>query len=146
MVTPGSVAERLIELRGHQSRRSFAEVLGITESTLRNYEQGTSLPNSATLGDICKKLRISLDWLILGEGPKEKDFSEKNKQIDRGIITDVIEVLEQFLIEENAKLPPKAKAEAVYQLYMMAVEEEAEAKKALKIGRLLNSLTQEKAG
>jgi transcriptional regulator with XRE-family HTH domain len=64
-----TVASRLIILRGEQSRRSFATEMGVTESTLRNYEQGASLPNADFLGTVSKKLRISLAWLILGEGP-----------------------------------------------------------------------------
>lgn len=36
---------------------------------MRNYESGASLPSSDLLESICKKLRISAEWLLLGEGP-----------------------------------------------------------------------------
>lgn len=63
------ISERLIFLRGSVARRPFAEQLGITESTLRNYEQEKSSPNAETIEIICKKLRIAPEWLILGTGP-----------------------------------------------------------------------------
>ena len=63
------ISERLIFLCGSVARRPFAEQLGITESTLRNYEQEKSSPNAETIEIICKKLRIAPEWLILGTGP-----------------------------------------------------------------------------
>ncbi len=64
----GTIASRLRLVRGEQSRRSFAKRLSIKESTLRNYEQGASVPNADFLVTICKKMRISSRWLLLGEG------------------------------------------------------------------------------
>lgn len=59
-------------MRGDKSRRFFAEELGTKESTLRNYEQGSTQPTADFLVDVCKKLRISPAWLLVGEGPMEK--------------------------------------------------------------------------
>lgn len=70
-----SVAERLIALRGTKSRRSFAEELGTKESTLRNYEQGVTQPTADFLRDICKNLRVSPHWLLLGEGSRHEPGS-----------------------------------------------------------------------
>lgn len=63
------ISERLIFLRGSIARRPFAEQIGVTESTLRNYEQEKSSPTAETIETICKKLRIAPEWLILGTGP-----------------------------------------------------------------------------
>lgn len=62
------LSKRLIALRAGSSRREFARKLGITESTLRNYEKGASIPDAQFLADICKKLQISPEWLLLGSG------------------------------------------------------------------------------
>lgn len=64
------IAERLIALRGSRSRRSFAEEIETRESTLRNYEQGLTQPTADFLENICLKLRISPQWLLLGEGDR----------------------------------------------------------------------------
>lgn len=63
-----TIANRIKFLRGTTSRRVFAKELDLQESTLRNYEAGSSLPNSDLLQIICKKLRISPVWLLMGEG------------------------------------------------------------------------------
>lgn len=62
------LAERLISLRTGLSRREFAKSLGITESTLRNYEKGASSPDAQFLAEICKKMRLSPEWLLFGTG------------------------------------------------------------------------------
>lgn len=37
---------------------------------MRNYEKGASIPDAQFLTEICKKMRISPEWLLLGIGPK----------------------------------------------------------------------------
>ncbi|WP_446424110.1 helix-turn-helix domain-containing protein, partial [Mailhella sp.] len=44
-----NIASRIISLRGKLSRRPFAKKIGTTESTLRNYEKGVSLPDAQIL-------------------------------------------------------------------------------------------------
>lgn len=63
-----TISKRLQLLRGEKSRRSFAELLGIPASTLKNYEQGDTSPPLETLELVCEKLCISRRWLMLGEG------------------------------------------------------------------------------
>lgn len=60
------LAERLISLRTGLSRREFAKSLGITESTLRNYEKGVSSPDAQFLTELCKKMNLSPEWLLFG--------------------------------------------------------------------------------
>ncbi len=64
-----TIGQRLQALRGKISRRSFAETLDLTESTLRNYESGLSLPNSNLLAKICETIGIEPRWLLTGQGP-----------------------------------------------------------------------------
>ena len=63
-----TLQDRLRQLRGPASRRSFADRLGTTESTLRNYEQGKSSPNSEFLAEVVKVLRVEPKWLLTGQG------------------------------------------------------------------------------
>lgn len=65
------LASRLIKLRNGQARRAFAELMGTTESTLRNYEKGVSSPTADFLRNICQKLRISPEWLLFGKNSPE---------------------------------------------------------------------------
>lgn len=69
------LSDRLVQVRGHKSRRSTAKELGITEGTLRNYEGGLSLPNSDFIELFCRTFNVSPSWLILGsEG--EQNFTQ----------------------------------------------------------------------
>ncbi len=63
-----TIGRRLQILRGATSRRAFAETLGLTESTLRNYENDLSLPQSDLLAKICAKIGIEPRWLLTGAG------------------------------------------------------------------------------
>lgn len=64
-----TLQERLTYIRGKQPRDTFAPSLGIKPTTWRNYELGTTLPTSDALSSICNILKISPQWLLLGEGP-----------------------------------------------------------------------------
>lgn len=77
-----TLQERLISLRGESSRRSFAENLGINESTLRNYEKGVSSPDAQFMTTVCKKLRISPMWLLFGEDPLQEEIKLKSSEED----------------------------------------------------------------
>ncbi len=62
---------RLVRLRNGRARRAFAEQMGTTESTLRNYEKGVSSPTAEFLRNICQILRVSPEWLLFGENSPE---------------------------------------------------------------------------
>ncbi|HJB66944.1 MAG TPA: hypothetical protein H9768_11805 [Candidatus Mailhella merdavium] len=64
-----TLQERLTYIRGKQPRDIFAPSLGIKPTTWRNYELGATLPTSDALSAICNILKISPQWLLLGEGP-----------------------------------------------------------------------------
>ena len=71
-----SIAERIIRLRGKESRASFAKRIGIVENTLRNYEKSLSLPNSDVISSFYRVLNVSPQWLILGNGPIYADDNQ----------------------------------------------------------------------
>ena len=62
------ISERIKTVRGSLSRAAFAKKIKITESTLRNYESGLSLPNSDTIAIICETCDTDPEWLIHGTG------------------------------------------------------------------------------
>ena len=72
-----TIGNRIALLRARTTRREFAATLGISESTLRNYEQGTSLPNSDVIADICEIYSVSADWLVRGFFPHDSESGEE---------------------------------------------------------------------
>ena len=66
-----SLGLRLKQLRGHESRKSLADKLGIDKATIVNYENDKRLPNSDFIAKLCQLYNISADWLIYGRTPKD---------------------------------------------------------------------------
>ena len=59
--------ERITELReemGFHTRKSFAEKLGIPETTLRNYETNAREPGHTFLKQISDLFEVSTDYLL----------------------------------------------------------------------------------
>ena len=47
----------------------FAEILGLTVSSISCYESGKRIPTNSVLTAISKEFHVSLAWLKTGEGP-----------------------------------------------------------------------------
>ena len=61
------VPQRLEQVRGDRSQRSFARELGVFQQNVNRYENGTT-PHADFLITLALKENISLDWLLLGKG------------------------------------------------------------------------------
>ncbi len=64
-----SFASRLRLLREKESRENFAKKLGLSPRALVNYENGTRVPKSNLVSQICARLGININWLLTGKGP-----------------------------------------------------------------------------
>lgn len=64
-----TISDRIVAVRGRDSRACFAARIDINAGTLRNYEGGLSLPNADVLARICRVCGINPRWLLTGEGP-----------------------------------------------------------------------------
>lgn len=71
-----NLGQRIQKARGSLSRAKFCKRIGITPSTLRNYEKGTALPNADVLGKLCAACAIDADWLLLGKQPTPDEPGE----------------------------------------------------------------------
>ena len=64
--------DRLTELIGEESLRSFGRMIGVSEGGLRKYlPPGTSKPTFDKLVAIARYKNVCLEWLATGEGPKD---------------------------------------------------------------------------
>lgn len=57
-------AERFYKLRKDMSQAEFAKLTGLSRPTIGFYENGSRLPDALTLKQICKKCKVSSDWLL----------------------------------------------------------------------------------
>jgi transcriptional regulator with XRE-family HTH domain len=66
-----ALGRRLRELRGFDSaQEEFAKELGISQSQLSKYERGVAGPPAEILFFMKKRFRVSIDWLLTGEGER----------------------------------------------------------------------------
>ena len=54
---------KALEMR-HMKQKELAQDIGITETTLSRYINGTRHPDSEIIVRICKSLNVSADWLL----------------------------------------------------------------------------------
>lgn len=101
------VSDRIRQIRGELSRRSFAQRIDVIDSTLGNYEQGQSLPNVDVAARICKEFEVNPEWLLLGTGPmragEDSAFMQQESatsKLDVDLLRQVLSTLDDFL-EEN---------------------------------------------
>lgn len=73
MITPEeSPGERLLNviLEQHDSINAFSKVVGIPESTIRGWTNGSSMPRRSGLIKIAMSLGVSAEWIKTGLGSK----------------------------------------------------------------------------
>jgi transcriptional regulator with XRE-family HTH domain len=63
-----AVAKRLRQLRGKRTQTAFGEVAGIPKQHVSRYESGRVLPSSLTLIHLAERMKLNLNWLLLGIG------------------------------------------------------------------------------
>ena len=58
------------------SAKELAEMLGVSEQTIGNYERGNREPNIATMLKLCDVFCVTLDYLVNGISSNEKEISD----------------------------------------------------------------------
>ena len=84
-----TLADRLRELRGNESRKAFSLKYGIHEQSLIRYEKGIRIPDNDIIRRIAEGEKVSFDWLCSGDGPKYtmgsiSSFSDMSDDLMRG--------------------------------------------------------------
>ena len=80
--------KRLISLRKehHLTRESFADILGISRFTLRNYELNKNEPNSDFLKEISGYFNVSIDYLLGVTDERERVSKHQLKESEHDLI------------------------------------------------------------
>ena len=58
------LSQNLKDLRGEQSQAALAVDLGVTQTTIRNYEGGYRAPSAIFIKRVCLLFSVSADWLL----------------------------------------------------------------------------------
>jgi transcriptional regulator with XRE-family HTH domain len=67
-----AVGARLREVRGDASQVAFGNLLGVPQNFVSRYENARAQPPIGYLARVAAHGNVTLDWLILGLGPKHR--------------------------------------------------------------------------
>lgn len=70
----------LIRINGGDTDKGFANFLGLGQTTVFRWRNGDSLPDGASCILIAQKCKVSIDWLLTGEGSMEKEKPPEQQQ------------------------------------------------------------------
>ena len=76
-----SIGQRLREVRGGMSQSEFAEVLGVHQNTIANYETGKRLPDAAVISTLFNKMQVDPTWLITGSRELMAGLSDEESSL-----------------------------------------------------------------
>ena len=62
-----TISERIKLIRGSLSQSDFGAQIGVSQSAVQNYESG-QIPKGDVLQRIHQNFKVSIDWLLTGEG------------------------------------------------------------------------------
>ena len=97
------INERVRELRGDMTRKQFAELCGITEKSISNYERGERTPDADALIKISRGTGASTDY-ILGISDTVKQVKAPDLDPDRAATADLLAArfYELAALDQNA--------------------------------------------
>lgn len=120
-----TIGEKIRQVRGKDSRKEFAEKLGIYSQTLYMYEKGKRTPTLDIVNKICVIYGVKVEWLTSRLNTvcnEDEGFSsqEKGKAVSINDLMARITALE----EENRTLARELKysQEETIKAYKMAIE------------------------
>ena len=128
--------ERLQQVIGKESVRSFAGRANLSPTVVRHYVIGKSLPTLDSLIALTKTAKVNLLWLATGEGPQHppEDGKQQENQaegakegpvpaIDMTALQDALEIVEEAFDDSEVTMEPARRAELIAAIYAVAVKQ-----------------------
>lgn len=122
------------------SQKAIAEEVGGKLRSWQEYEADKNIPGGLVITGLAK-LGINSNWLLLGTGTmllgSIAEGAAPEGPVDRGVLHDVVEVLEEVLAETGRVVAPAAKAELILLLCDEITEQEGKRPGKESVARLL---------
>lgn len=102
---------------------------GLSRRVIDKYRNGESDPSRQRLVALAEAAEVSISWLANGEGDMEASSApgaphrEEQSTLDEELLSNAIEVLEEFLAEKRLHLNPGKKASAIALLYQISIDQ-----------------------
>lgn len=95
---------RIATARGSLSQVEFADLLSISKNTILRYEKGYSVPDVVTVRKICDAAKVSLEWLVSGEGPMRPGDVQEQAACPACQVKEVAADPQPYTIDENGQV------------------------------------------
>jgi transcriptional regulator with XRE-family HTH domain len=122
------------------AQKGISEAAGGKLRSWQDYEADNKVPGSKIIAGL-SRLGVNANWLLTGEGPmllnQLSDGAEPEGPVDRGVLRDVVEVLEEVLAETGRVIAPANKAELILLLCDEITEQEGKRPGKESVARLL---------
>ncbi len=112
-----SLGKRLKLARGRLTQLVAADAVGLRNTTISRYEQGTIPRPLKYLVFLCRKNRVSPTWLLLGKGPESLSDALKPSPLDADLLADVWEAVQRAHAESGQTPHVRALADTVAGIY-----------------------------
>jgi transcriptional regulator with XRE-family HTH domain len=126
-----SIGSRIRQVRRHQglTQEEFGERLGISKSSVINYESGKRTPDADLLIDLLRRFNVDAEWLMLGTtGKPEGKSPGALRRFPYPIDDEVVEMVEHLRIPA-IKLSMMAEYERLKRVFDPLIREYREGRK-----------------
>lgn len=79
-----SLGDRLKIVRGNESQKDFGSKYGVNANTIFRYENDQNPPNAEFISAVCSDYRVNANWLLFGEGEKNREGVVVEPQASEG--------------------------------------------------------------
>jgi transcriptional regulator with XRE-family HTH domain len=132
MKTSEPIGSRIRQVRRHHglTQEEFGEQLGISKSSVINYESGKRTPDADLLIDLLRRFHVDAEWLMLGTTgkPGDKSPGTSNRRFPYPIDDEVVEMVEHLRIPA-IKLSMMAEYERLKRVFAPLIREYREHRK-----------------
>ena len=102
-----TLGERLKALRGDKSQADFGKEIGVSQPTIRNYENNKRLPDSEFIKNVCNVYNVTADWLIFGSEPIQSCIETVPKEMSG------LPLIEELVPETKGEARPDVRDEYI---------------------------------
>lgn len=132
--------ERLaIVIRDLGGLKKAAIYAGVTDETLANWRDGRSEPRFFGLMGLAQASQRNFDWLAKGEAQGDHS-GHTSSEIDSQLLIEAIQLVEDWLVENDREIAADKKAEVIAAIYDIAIEGAADGQPSInqrQVGRIL---------
>ena len=124
-----TLGERIALVRKNAglSQEQLGEKLGVSRQAVSKWESDQTNPDVAYVAQMCRLLKVSSDWLLLGE-EREADGAPRRCPHCQGVVTG----LEKFCPSCGQSLMEESSDDSRYNLFLWVVRHKADTRNALR--------------